>query len=151
MRKKPARRSAKKKAARRASRPGAAAAPVPDDEDTTVRFNRVLELPGEPRLVRAVRDGLVALGCDEAPSRFGGDGVAFHRGRRELAHFHRVPAPGHELDLRLPRHVQRELRGDARVVTRPSRSDWVALRFASDADVEWLLALARHAWDFAGE
>lgn len=128
----------------------AARAARPPEEDTTVKFNRILELP-EPRLVRAVRDGLVALGCDEGPSRFGGDGVAFHRGRRELAHFHAMSPPGHELDLRLPRHVQREVRGDPRVVARPSRSDWVALRFASDADVAWLLDLARHAWAFAGE
>ncbi len=105
------------------------------------------DAPEDP-LERAVREGARAAldGVDEAPSRFGGRGLAFVRGGREFAHFH----PGGELDLRLPRAEQRALRADPRAVFRRGSSAWVAYRLESRADVEVALRLLEAAWEAAG-
>lgn len=98
-------------------------------------------------LEEAVRAAAQALDdVDEAPSRFGGRGLAFRRGRREFAHFHADP----EVDLRVPREAQRALRGDPRAVFRPSASDWMAYRLETRADLEVVLRLLRAAWEAAG-
>lgn len=101
----------------------------------------------EAALEQALRDGALALdGVEEAPSRFGGAGLALRRGRREFAHFH----PGGEVDLRLPRAAQRALRDDPRAVLRRGASDWVAYRLETSADLEVAQRLLRAAWEAAG-
>jgi hypothetical protein len=98
-------------------------------------------------LKEALRERVFALGdVDEAPSRFGGTGLAFRRGARELAHFH----PDAEIDIRLPRPQQRALRGDPSARPRPSPSDWIAYRLDSRADVERAFELVKAAWEAAG-
>lgn len=98
------------------------------------------------RLEEAVREHARGLDdVDEAPSRFGGTGLAFRRGRREFAHFH----PDCELDLRLPRAVQRTLRDDPRAVFRPSASAWLAYRLETSEDLAVALRLLEAAWEAA--
>jgi hypothetical protein len=41
------------------------------------------------------------------------------------------------IDVRVPATLQRQWRGDPRLMPRPRRSDWIECRFASDADVEF--------------
>lgn len=101
----------------------------------------------EQDLEEALREGARALDeVDEAPSRFGGTGLAFRRGRREFAHFH----PDGEIDLRLPKPLQRTLRGDPRAVFRPGPSEWVAYRLETRADLEVAVRLLQAAWEAAG-
>lgn len=72
---------------------------------------------------------------------------AFFVGRREFAHFH----AGDEIDVRLTRAEIRRRRAaldaDPRV-RRPNRSgDWIEVRFAGPADLEWALELVVAARD----
>lgn len=98
------------------------------------------------RLGEALREHARGLDeVDEAPSRFGGTGLAFRRGRREFAHFHGEA----EVDLRLPRAVQRTLRGDPRAVFRASASAWLAYRLETPADLAVITRLLDAAWEAA--
>ncbi|MCA8922651.1 MAG: DUF5519 family protein [Planctomycetes bacterium] len=88
---------------------------------------------------------LQALGATLSPSRFGGE-LAFHLGRRELAHFH----DAFTLDLRITRKGFRELepsvRADPRIVSPDAgKRDWIEVRFRRRADLAFVEALARHA------
>lgn len=101
----------------------------------------------DPDPKSALRERVFALGdVDEAPSRFGGTGLAFRRGGREFAHFH----PDAEVDIRLPRPRQRALRADPSARPRKSASDWIAYRLDTAADAEAAFALLKAAWEAAG-
>ncbi len=73
-------------------------------------------------------------------SRFGGM-LAFRRGKREFGHFHHAA----ELDIRVPRNRQRELREDGRVTFRARGSDWMEFRVKSAADARDAIELLREA------
>ena len=70
-----------------------------------------------------------------------GPGPAWFIAGREFAHFHH----GNVVDLRLPRQLQKTLRGDARVRFRKSASDWVEIEFQRPDDVRWVAELASQA------
>ena len=84
----------------------------------------------------------------EAMSRFGrGDErLAWRAGTQEIAHLHSAEI----IDIRLPAVLQRQWRGDPRLMQRPRRSDWIECRVRSDDDVEFaamLIELAAEAVD----
>lgn len=85
---------------------------------------------------------------EERPSKFGGSGAAYYFGAKEVAHFH----AGNALDLRLTRRVIRELREDLGVPSGPrkSASDWIELRFRSEADLVTMVGLVERALRAAG-
>jgi hypothetical protein len=86
-------------------------------------------------------------GLDEATSRFGRDvRLAWRIGTQEIVHLHSAEI----IDIRLPGALQRQWRGDARLLPRPRRSDWIECRVRSDDDVEFaamLIELAAEAVD----
>jgi hypothetical protein len=86
---------------------------------------------------------LALAGVELRKSRFR-DAEAFFLGRREFAHFHGEEA----LDIRLTRSRIRakakELESDPRAALRGG-SDWLAFRFASEADADRALELVAEA------
>jgi hypothetical protein len=84
-------------------------------------------------------------GVASGASRFGSGRPAWTVGRREFAHLHSDSL----IDLRLPRAIQKTLRGDPRAHFRPAQSDWVELEFLSAKDVDDVIALARGAAEAA--
>src|ERR1043166_7413569 len=91
----------------------------------------------------ALRDALRAQlahieGVTEATSRFGHQNrVAWRAGSREIAHLHSSGV----IDIRVPATLQRQWRGDSRLMPRPRRSDWIECRFHSAQDVEFVAML----------
>jgi len=49
------------------------------------------------------------------------------------------------IDIRLPAVLQRQWRGDPRLMQRPRRSDWIECRVRSDDDVEFAAMLVELA------
>lgn len=94
-----------------------------------------------------VRDRLRARlaqldGVVEATSRFGHrDRLAWRAGTREIAHLHSADV----IDVRVPAAMQRQWRGDARLVPRPRRSDWIECRFHTRDDIEFAAMLVEVA------
>jgi hypothetical protein len=84
-------------------------------------------------------DGVIA-----SESAFG-PGDAFWCNGKEIVHFDSDDV----VDIRLTRHVIRELRptlrDDARVEFRKSTSDWIEVHVASSADVDFAIELAERA------
>ena len=84
----------------------------------------------------------------EATSRFGRDvRLAWRVGTQEIAHLHSAEI----IDIRLPAVLQRQWRGDPRLMPRPRRSDWIECRVRSDDDVEFAAMLVELAAQSAGE
>ena len=78
----------------------------------------------------------------EATSRFGRDvRTAWRVGTQEIAHLHSAEI----IDIRLPAVMQRQWRGDPRLMPRPRRSDWIECRVRSDDDVEFAAMLVELA------
>ena len=79
----------------------------------------------------------------EATLRFGrGDErLAWRAGTQEIAHLHSAEI----IDIRLPAVLQRQWRGDPRLMQRPRRSDWIECRVRSDDDVEFAAMLVELA------
>ena len=89
--------------------------------------------------------GLLGIdGIVQSPSAFG-EGDAFWCNGNEIAHFDAADV----VDLRLTKSVIRELRAalreDGRVELRKGTSDWLAVRVASDDDVDFVVELAERA------
>jgi hypothetical protein len=85
-------------------------------------------------------------GISEAISRFGRDvRLAWRAGAREIAHLHAADI----IDVRVPATLQRQWRGDPRVMPRRRRSDWIECRFKTHSDIEFAAMLveiaARHS------
>jgi len=76
-------------------------------------------------VVEQLRSQLDRLpGVVQGPSRVGSrSNPAWFVGRREFAHLHAED----RLDLRLPRAIQRTLRGDPRAHARTGSSEWIEL------------------------
>ena len=88
-----------------------------------------------------VQNSLTALpGVTCGKSRLG-SGLAWFIAGREFAHLHH----GNVVDLRLPRQLQKTLRGDGRVRSRKSASDWVEVEFHRPEDARWVAELAHQA------
>src|SRR5437762_13447416 len=84
----------------------------------------------------------------EATSRFGRNArLAWRVGTQEIAHLHSAEI----IDIRLPAVLQRQWRGDPRLMPRPRRSDWIECRVRSDDDVEFAAMLVELAAQSAGE
>src|SRR2546430_12459835 len=78
----------------------------------------------------------------EATSRFGRDvRMAWRVGTQEIAHLHSAEI----IDIRLPAVLQRQWRGDPRLMPRPRRSDWIECRVRSHEDVEFAAMLVELA------
>lgn len=60
---------------------------------------------------------------------------AYYVGDREVGHYH-TP---HEIDIRVTKGHTKRFRSDLRAKLRKHSSDWVALRFNSEADFELIL------------
>jgi Luciferase len=74
-------------------------------------------------------------GISEATSRFGHENrVAWRAGGREIAHLHSSEV----IDIRVPASLQRQWRGDSRLIPRPRRSDWIECRFRSAHDFDFV-------------
>ena len=83
----------------------------------------------------------------EVTSRFGREArLAWRAANREIAHLHSAEM----VDIRLPAALQRQWRGDARLVPRPRRSDWIECRLRSADDVEFAATLIEIAAQSAG-
>ena len=81
-------------------------------------------------------------GIVEATSRFGREvRLAWRAGTQEIAHLHSAEI----VDIRLPAILQRQWRGDRRLVPRPRRSDWIECQVRSDDDVEFAAMLVELA------
>src|SRR5947207_6420396 len=84
----------------------------------------------------------------EATSRFGRNArLAWRVGTQEIAHLHSAEI----IDIRLPAVLQRQWRGDPRLMPRPRRSDWIECRVRTDDDVEFAAMLVELAAQSAGE
>jgi hypothetical protein len=84
----------------------------------------------------------------EATSRFGHEmRLAWCAGTQEIAHLHSAEV----IDIRLPAVLQRQWRGDPRLMPRPRRSDWIECRVRSDDDVEFAAMLVELAAGAAGK
>jgi hypothetical protein len=83
-----------------------------------------------------------STGIVEAPSRFGREvRLAWRAGTQEIAHLHSADI----VDIRLPATLQRQWRGDPRLMPRPLRSDWIECRVRSNEDVEFAAMLVELA------
>ncbi|HEY3178512.1 MAG TPA: luciferase family protein [Casimicrobiaceae bacterium] len=81
-------------------------------------------------------------GIFEATSRFGREvRLAWRAGTQEIAHLHSAEI----VDIRLPAILQRQWRGDHRLIPRPRRSDWIECQVRSDDDVEFAAMLVELA------
>ena len=92
---------------------------------------------------RALRARLARVaGIEESSSRFGKrERLAWRAGRREIAHLHSATI----VDIRVPATLQKQWRGDPRLMPRPRRSDWIECRLASDEDIEFAAMLVQVA------
>jgi sugar phosphate isomerase/epimerase len=83
-------------------------------------------------------------GLAESPSMFGPDDAFWCNGK-EIAHFHAADV----VEVRLTKAVIRELRpmlrDDERVALRKGASDWIEVRVAATADVDFVVDLAERA------
>src|ERR1051326_5200649 len=79
-------------------------------------------------------------GITESESMFG-HGSAYWANGKEIAHFE---ADG-VIEVRLTRSVLRDrrsaLKADPRVFLRPSGADWITVRFATAADIDFVVEL----------
>jgi hypothetical protein len=80
-------------------------------------------------------------GVEVGRTRFGGKRMAWRIDGREFAHLH----SDSRIDLRLPRALQKEFRGDPRARFRAGQSQWMEFEFRSDEDVAAAAKLARAA------
>jgi Family of unknown function (DUF5519) len=102
-----------------------------------------VDVPGQLRTRLAQSRAIV-----EATSRFGRDvRLAWRVGTQEIAHLHSAEI----IDIRLPAVLQRQWRGDPRLIPRPRRSDWIECRVRSDDDVEFAAMLVELAARSAGK
>jgi len=94
-----------------------------------------------------LRARIAALeGIAEMTSRFGSEArLAWRVGAREIAHLQSADV----VDIRVPASLQRQWRGDPRLMPRRRRSDWIECRFATDADIEFVAKLVQTAARFA--
>jgi hypothetical protein len=83
-------------------------------------------------------------GVEVSPSMFGTDDAVWCNGK-EIAHFDADDV----IDIRLTKAVIRErraeLRADQRVSLRKNASDWLEVKFVSDADVAFVAELGERA------
>ena len=93
-------------------------------------------------LIDEVQNALAALpNVTCGSSRLGSGKPAWFVAGREFAHLHE----GNVVDLRLPRKIQKMLRGDDRVRFRRTTSNWVEIELRRGEDVRWLADLASEA------
>ena len=84
----------------------------------------------------------------QSASQFGShQNPAWSISGREFAHLHADDL----LDLRLPRAIQKTVRGDPKAHFRNSVSEWLEFEFHTVKDVAHLVTLAREAWAAARE
>lgn len=82
-------------------------------------------------------------GVARGVSRLGEAGnVAWFVEGKEFAHLHAEDL----VDLRVPRSVQRSVKGEPAVILRDHPSDWMEVQLRSEADVKLAVELARHGW-----
>ena len=104
---------------------------------------RTIDVPSRLRTRLAQSPTIV-----EATSRFGRDvRLAWRVGTQDIAHLHSAEI----IDIRLPAVLQRQWRGDPRLMPRPRRSDWIECRVCSDEDIEFAAMLVELAARSAGK
>ncbi len=67
--------------------------------------------------------------------------IAFWRGKKEFAHFHK----GNSIDIRLTKPLVKKLKSDYRLEISYPLRDWVVAHFECEQDLDFIMALLEQA------
>lgn len=86
-------------------------------------------------LARRLDEKVVSLpGIVRRRSRWGGP-EAYYVGSREIGHYHNAD----EIDVRVTKEYAKQFKSDSRAILRKRSSDWVAIGFRNEADLEFVV------------